>query len=345
MPALELSSNWKRLQSELKKSSPASTNGTSSLKRKRPSTSTSTFQNKRKRMSSTTQTPAQAAPTTIFPSVATPLQPSEKNAGLIPSAKAGRYLALDCEMVHTAASPSTLARVSIVNYHLQLIYDTYVLPPDAVVDYRTPVSGIRPFDLRKGYARPAETVKKDIAALLKGRVLVGHALRNDFEALALQHPGCATRDTARAAAFRAMANGGAPALRELTRRVLGVDIQGGEHCSVVDARATMELYKREKKSMDDEVRRKYGRLVERVGDAVLKGKVDAMDDEEEEEDDSLNGKKDAVEDESAADEEELLDGETDGDQTSKVNGTEPTMTTTKKRRKKKRGHKSRTTRA
>ena len=51
-----------------------------------------------------------------------------QNAGLIAGIKAGRYLALDCEMVATAMDTSRLARVSIVNYHLQPVYDSFVLP-------------------------------------------------------------------------------------------------------------------------------------------------------------------------------------------------------------------------
>ncbi|KAF2148656.1 ribonuclease H-like protein, partial [Myriangium duriaei CBS 260.36] len=200
--------------------------------------------------------------TSVIPSIITPLPASVKNAGLIPAVKAGRYLSLDCEMVSTVNTTSRLARVSIVNYHLQPVYDSFVLPSpsDPVVDYRTSVSGIRPADLRRGYARPLAQVQADVAALLAGKVLVGHALRNDLEALGTKHDGWAVRDTVKAKTYRALAGGRSPALRELSRRVLGVEIQGGEHCSVVDARAAMELYKREKNGMDEEVRRKYGRL-------------------------------------------------------------------------------------
>ena len=64
----------------------------------------------------------------------------------------GRYLALDCEMVGVGidASESSLARVSLVNYHGTVILDEYVKQRKRVVDYRTRWSGIRASDLING---------------------------------------------------------------------------------------------------------------------------------------------------------------------------------------------------
>jgi RNA exonuclease 4 len=72
---------------------------------------------------------------------------------------------------------SALARVSLVNYHGHVLLDTYVAPRERVTDYRTWVSGIREEDLRG--APPFEEVQKQVAALVEGRVLVGHAIEND----------------------------------------------------------------------------------------------------------------------------------------------------------------------
>ena len=59
---------------------------------------------------------------------------------------------MDCEMVGVGAGgqDSILARVSIVNQFGQCIYDTFVMPTEAVTDYRTRFSGVRPKDLVKG---------------------------------------------------------------------------------------------------------------------------------------------------------------------------------------------------
>lgn len=45
---------------------------------------------------------------------------------------------------------SSLARVSVVNYHGAIILDEFVKQRERVVDYRTEWSGIRPADLVNG---------------------------------------------------------------------------------------------------------------------------------------------------------------------------------------------------
>ena len=47
-------------------------------------------------------------------------------------------------------SQSSLARVSLVNYHGAVILDEYVRQRERVVDYRTPWSGITPSDMING---------------------------------------------------------------------------------------------------------------------------------------------------------------------------------------------------
>jgi RNA exonuclease 4 len=71
---------------------------------------------------------------------------------LLISHSPGRYIAIDCEMVGVGltGSISSLARVSLVNYHGVVILDEYVKPRGYVVDYRTRWSGIRKSDLVNG---------------------------------------------------------------------------------------------------------------------------------------------------------------------------------------------------
>ncbi|KDR17651.1 RNA exonuclease 4 [Zootermopsis nevadensis] len=152
-----------------------------------------------------------------------------------------KVIALDCEMVGIdTGKDNMLARVSLVNKYGNCIYDKYVLPSEPIVDYRTRVSGIRPNDLHNG--ERFETVQKEVAEILQGRILVGHALRNDLKVLFLSHPRRAIRDTSRYKPFRKFANGRTPSLRKLAEEVLGVKIQQGEHDSVVDARTALQLY-------------------------------------------------------------------------------------------------------
>ncbi|KAL9633645.1 MAG: hypothetical protein Q9164_004580 [Protoblastenia rupestris] len=181
------------------------------------------------------------------------------NEGLSSTAEAGKFVAIDCEMVGVGPDPnneSALARVSVVNYHGHQVYDSFVQPKETVTDFRTHVSGITPHLLQS--ARTLEVVQADIAKLLDGKILVGHAVRNDLDALLLGHPKRDIRDTSRHPAFRLLAKGRTPGLKKLAREVLGMEIQGGEHSSIEDARTTMLLFRREKESFEREHISKWG---------------------------------------------------------------------------------------
>lgn len=214
------------------------------------------------------------------------------NSGLHPTHKLGKYLSLDCEMVGTGPPPHSdnlLARASVVNFHGEQVYDTYVqAPPKArVEDYRTHVSGIKPHHMRAPYARPFAEVQADIAELLQGRILVGHALRNDLNALLLTHPKNAQRDTSRYAKFRIESRGKPPALRKLAKSELGMEIQTGEHSSIEDARATMGLFRKEKVGFEEENRKRFGQQRVQKGRAVaeMSPSVEDSEDDVVEEDD------------------------------------------------------------
>jgi RNA exonuclease 4 len=74
-------------------------------------------------------------------------------------------------------SESALARVSLVNYHGNVVYDTFVQPREKVTDWRTWVSGVRESDIQN--APPFDEVQKEVARLVDGKVLIGHAIEND----------------------------------------------------------------------------------------------------------------------------------------------------------------------
>ncbi|OAX35721.1 ribonuclease H-like protein [Rhizopogon vinicolor AM-OR11-026] len=161
----------------------------------------------------------------------------------------GKYLAIDCEMVGVGidGEESSLARVSIVNYWGAVQMDEIVRQKERVVDYRTQWSGIRPSDMVK--AKPFEEVQKSVAALTKDRILVGHAVHNDLKVLLLSHPGPCIRDTQHLAGKHKL-TAKRPALRNLVKQELGVVIQGGEHSSVTDARATMAVFRLHRKEWE-----------------------------------------------------------------------------------------------
>lgn len=172
--------------------------------------------------------------------------------------EAGKYIAIDCEMVGVGPNPdndSALARVSVVNFNGDQIYDSYVRPKEMVTDWRTHVSGIAAKHMVE--ARSLEQVQKEVAKLLDDRVLVGHAIRNDLDALLLSHPKRDIRDTSRHPPYRRFAGGGSPRLKVLAAELLGLEIQGAAHSSVEDARATMLLFRKDKEAFDREHAKKW----------------------------------------------------------------------------------------
>jgi RNA exonuclease 4 len=272
MDLTNLSSNWKNLQVTLAKSK--SIEATSSLKRKRPSgdhKSSRKIHARNEKMSvkgdwgSLIAESKDSKPTDLKGNS----NPIQVNNGLsqgsgtsllfiddladYDSVEIGRYVAIDCEMVGVGPNPereSALARVSVVNFDGVQLYDSYVQPREEVTDWRTPISGILPKHMNQ--ARSLTEVQHDIHKLLKDRILVGHAVRHDLDALLLSHPKRDIRDTARHPPYRKLAGGGSPKLKILASELLGLDIQSGQHSSVEDAQACMLLFRRDKAAFENE---------------------------------------------------------------------------------------------
>ncbi|CCC68618.1 hypothetical protein NCAS_0B05340 [Naumovozyma castellii] len=163
----------------------------------------------------------------------------------------GKFLAIDCEFVGIGpeGKEHALARVSIVNYFGHVVMDEFVKPREKVTDWRTWVSGIKPEHMKTAIS--FKEAQQRASELLNGRILVGHSLKHDLEALLLSHPKPMIRDTARYLPWRqTYAKGKSPSLKKLAKEVLKLDIQSGEHSSVQDARATMLLYKSAKKEFE-----------------------------------------------------------------------------------------------
>lgn len=139
---------------------------------------------------------------------------------------------------------SALARVSVANFNGDQVYDSFVRPKEMVTDWRTYVSGVSAKDM--AHARTFEDVQRDLAGLLDGKILVGHAVRNDLDALLLGHPKRDIRDTSKHPPYRKIVGGGSPRLKVLAAELLGLEIQEAAHSSIEDARATMLLFRRDK---------------------------------------------------------------------------------------------------
>eukprot|EP00924_Labyrinthula_sp_SR-Ha-C_P004584 snap_masked-scaffold_1-processed-gene-5.18-mRNA-1 protein AED:0.27 eAED:0.27 QI:0/-1/0/1/-1/1/1/0/281 len=178
-----------------------------------------------------------------------------------------KIVAFDCEMVGVGpdGKDSRLARVCIINYNGQVLYESYSRPMETITDYRTEFSGIRKEDLLE--APSLGEVRDKILSLLKGKVVVGHSIANDFKVLLIRnHPRKKIRDTSSWKKFRNEV-GRKQKLSELSLRYLKWKIQDGEHDPYIDARAALELYKKFRKEWESglEKRRNSRKMKKKEG--------------------------------------------------------------------------------
>lgn len=171
------------------------------------------------------------------------------------------YVALDCEFlgIGPKGSTSVLGRCSIINYNGHVIYDKFVCPREVITDFRTRWSGIRPSDMAK--ALPVDDAMREINNCLANKIVVGHAVYNDFKVLGMQRQPHTVRDTTACrhlterAGFARQCNG----LKKLSEAVLGRKIQVGKkgHCSVEDALASLDLFKVVRSQWEPELMRAW----------------------------------------------------------------------------------------
>ena len=95
-------------------------------------------------------------------------------------------LSVDCEMVETAAGYE-LARISVINYEYETIYESFAKPQNPITNYHTNFSGIDKKTLENVTKTLAE-VQQDLKKLIDAdTILIGHSLDNDLHAMKLIH--------------------------------------------------------------------------------------------------------------------------------------------------------------
>jgi hypothetical protein len=113
----------------------------------------------------------------------------------LPAWSPKQCVALDAEMVGVGmyGEASSVARVAIVDWDGTVMFDEYIKQTQQVTDYRTFVSGITSVQLSCA-TLSLRDARKRILKILYGRLLIGHALKNDLKALGMSHPWWLIRD-------------------------------------------------------------------------------------------------------------------------------------------------------
>ncbi|KAI9341468.1 ribonuclease H-like domain-containing protein [Obelidium mucronatum] len=125
---------------------------------------------------------------------------------------------------------SQLARVSIVDVNGNVVLDSFVLPEDPIVDYRTEWSGITKEKL-EGAPSFADISKKINAIITEDSYVVGQSIDNDLKVMKVHVPMNRIRDTA---LFyqRFHPHSRTFGLKNIASWCLGLQIQDGQHDSV-----------------------------------------------------------------------------------------------------------------
>lgn len=188
---------------------------------------------------------------------ASPSPSSEPQQHVLSLEEQSKYVAMDCEMVGIGyrGRKSSVARVTLVGWNGGIIFDEFVMQSVPVTDYRTFVSGVTVDDMEAA-TLTLEECRAQVQTLLEGKILVGHALKNDLNGLKLAHPWYMTRDTAKYEPFMQIRFEDGVLwprkLKELTKLKLQRDIQvdGQPHSAYEDAMAAFDLYKKHTKKWE-----------------------------------------------------------------------------------------------
>lgn len=141
---------------------------------------------------------------------------------------------------------SIAVRCAIVDYRGRLLYDKIIRPNQKVVDYLTVITGVSKEDMTA--ATWFDVARSEVDEILQNKIVVGHAVKNDFASLLMTFPPEDIRDTADSWLLRKRASTELSypmaSLKDLAAAILGITVQKElPHDPSVDAKVALDLYK------------------------------------------------------------------------------------------------------
>jgi len=270
---MSIQNNWKSLKSKLSDESEATI-------KKRKINDSSCVDNKRKKSDINDAVALSAGTSTVHSENV--IEFIMHNCKVKDSVKS-KYIGLDCEMVGLGddGKQSALARCCLVDFDGVKIYDEFVRPQGYVTDFRTKWSGIRRKDLRQDKAISFLDCQHQVANLINGKILLGHALKNDLSALMLKHAKSMMRDTAYYKPFmrpheKKKGKFKSRSLKDLVKEYLKMDIQDGEHDPYEDARSAVMLYRYKMKEWESTLNEKQLEINKRKWGNKSKGDTNKL---------------------------------------------------------------------
>lgn len=171
----------------------------------------------------------------------------DKDSAHVPLPDHDQYVAMDCEMVGVGlhGHDSIIARVTIIDWYENILYDQYIQPQQPVTDYRTPISGITQDHLNNATIT-METCRQQVSNLLRNKILIGHGLKSDLQCLGIYHPWEYIRDTTKYSSYMRYDDCHQlyypRKLRDIYFDIFQVPIQNQYHSSYEDSVAALHLY-------------------------------------------------------------------------------------------------------
>uniref|UniRef100_A0A1B6DAF0 Exonuclease domain-containing protein n=1 Tax=Clastoptera arizonana TaxID=38151 RepID=A0A1B6DAF0_9HEMI len=158
--------------------------------------------------------------------------------------------AIFCETVkgkrQDGGSMDMLAKVVVVDSNGATVYQKMITPEGPILDYRSSATNLYPSNFTNTV--PINNEREKLAALLRGRVLVGHGLSRDLKLIGLKHPYMLRRDTSTYDRFhRGLAPIHCSTLKDIAEHFLDkTNLQGPQD----PANTAMQLYLQYRRDWD-----------------------------------------------------------------------------------------------